>query len=187
MVSQWEQQQRDAHGQIPTMNTLPNALIEVEEGQTLAYPTGGHADAPTDARQRGAGGNQVLVGPGFVHWSQVGTLPILDELELQLFDWRQSADDHWHVQQTGAPSSGQAPVAGNDGASRGDKQRLENSTLCSMGGNGCGQLVDACWIELATRIQRIWPQVSQWPACCLSGISRLAPRSKRCRAGVVAV
>ena len=130
----------------------------------------------------------MLVGPGFLHGSQVGTLEILDESQFQSFDRRKGADDDGNVDQAGAASSGQAPVAGDDGAVRGNQQRLEYSALCGMSGNRGGQFVDAGWIELATRIQRVWPQVSQWPACRLERDLAARPgRSKRFRAGVVDV
>src|SRR5437763_2532792 len=97
----------------------------------------------------------MLVGPGFLHGGQVGTLEIFDESQFQGFDRRKGADDDGNVDKSRATSSGQAPVAGDDGAVRSNQQRLENSALCGMSGNGGGQLVDAGWIELTARIQRV--------------------------------
>jgi len=73
--------------------------------------------------------------------------------------------------QASAAGSGQASMASDNRAFRRDQERLENTALCSMGGNRGGQLVDAVRIELATWVERVWPQFSQWPP---RGVDKLA-------------
>src|SRR5258708_5174946 len=65
VVAQWEQQQRHAHWQFAAVDTLLHALVQVEQRQALAYAIVRHTDVSRDAGTGRAGGEEVLVRPGF--------------------------------------------------------------------------------------------------------------------------